>query len=234
MATLNQVGQPPSLAAGPRPAWPLYPTPSWTLALVLTTTALALPLGSTFPNAALIAQNGEAKHLSDLWREKPVLLVFLDSCQAPLPRPNEERISIAGVTQQRCDRPNVFFDPATTIRNHLQQPTSAILLDTNGALRRVIRTPMMSPPTSTPGSTAWPYTNPNVPAAMETTARTPLIPASALSRASATAAPNKRSSTLPSAPASWTCTLWTTKHATRSRCMPRVYNHCKAEPGTGS
>lgn len=100
---------------------------------LLAVLVLALPLGSTFPDERVIGPHGEERHLSEFWRDRPLLLVPLDSCQAPLPKLADPRVNVVGIAGQRCSRPAVFFDPKGA-------PASAVLLDTNGSLRRVFRT----------------------------------------------------------------------------------------------
>jgi mono/diheme cytochrome c family protein len=114
-------------------------SPNWTptnrlrlLAAFVATAALAVPLGSSFPDERIIGPHGEMKHLSDFWQAGPLLLVPLASCQAQLPKVEDPRISVLGIAGQRCNRPAVFFAPEGA-------PASALLLDTRGSLRRVFR-----------------------------------------------------------------------------------------------
>jgi mono/diheme cytochrome c family protein len=92
----------------------------------------AAPLGSTFPDHRVIGPHGEVLHLRDLWQGKPLLLVPLDSCRAPLPTLDDPRVNLIGIATQPCHRPAVFFDSQGL-------PAAALLLDTNGALRRMFR-----------------------------------------------------------------------------------------------
>lgn len=94
--------------------------------------ASANALGSTFPEEQVVGRHGESKHLSDLWREKPLVLVPLEPCDAPLPKIDDSRVNIAGIAELHCNRPAVFFDA-----HRLESP---VLLDNNGVLRRVFRT----------------------------------------------------------------------------------------------
>jgi len=100
---------------------------------------LAVPLGSVFPDERIIGPHGEVKHLSDLWREKPVVLALLDSCQAKLPAIPDPRVKAVGIVEQRCTGSAVFFDPEGAVRKRLEQASSAVLLDTDGSVRRVFR-----------------------------------------------------------------------------------------------
>ena len=72
---------------------------------------LALTLGAPYP---------DAKTLSHLWRDKPVLLFPLATCDAPLPHIDEPRINVAGVCKGT-------------------PPPRPVLIDTAGILRRLIK-----------------------------------------------------------------------------------------------
>jgi len=83
---------------------------------------------SAFPDRQIVGQHGALKHLSDFWKVKPLVVVPLDSCQTSLPKIQDTRVAIIGVTIRQCDRPGVFLDPI-----RLESP---VLLDTSGAVRR--------------------------------------------------------------------------------------------------
>jgi cytochrome c553 len=110
------------------------------MAMLAAGVMLAVPLGSVFPDERIIGPHDETKYLSDLWREKPVVLVLLDSCQARLPAIPDPRVKVVGIVEQRCSGSAVFFDPEGAVRKRLERASSAVLLDTDGSVRRVFRT----------------------------------------------------------------------------------------------